>query len=168
MVKSKTDINSTREMKVVSFRKLGIWEKEDFFKIQTIEYGDSMHKAGFFPTEVEARQHAVDSLRGLRAENSNEKPHFYWFLDFEGKDVGYLWVAENTNFKTAYIYQISLFEKYRRQGFARAALHKLSVDCKAKGIVSINLNVFAYNGGARALYQELGFKDAATAMRLLL
>jgi len=152
----------------VSFRELGVWEKEEFRKLQIHEYGDSMHKAGYFPTEADAHQHALESMRLLWAENSKEKPHYFWSIMNDEKDVGFLWVAENTRFNNAYIYQITIFEEFRRKGLAREALVKLSADLKAKGIDYLSLNVFAYNPGARALYEEVGFQDAAHSMRLRL
>ena len=84
-----------------------------------------------------------------------------------GQDVGVLWYAlrgegERTS---AFIYEIEVFEPYRRQGYATQAFAALDLDAASNGARSIQLHVFGHNHGARALYEGLGFQPTNLILR---
>jgi len=79
--------------------------------------------------------------------------------DSVGKDVGVLWIAilEHGGIRMAFIYDIVVFEGYRRRGYGTQALSALEGEVRALGLDRIGLHVFGHNPGARALYEKVGY-----------
>jgi len=75
------------------------------------------------------------------------------------QDVGVLWVTivERGGVRLAFIYDIIVFEPYRRQGFGRAALLALETKVRELGVDQIGLHVFGHNQAARDLYEKVGY-----------
>jgi ribosomal protein S18 acetylase RimI-like enzyme len=73
--------------------------------------------------------------------------------------VGSVWVAviERTGVRMGYVYDVKIDESYRRQGHATRAFRALESFIQSLGLATIGLNVFAYNTGAKALYESLGY-----------
>ena len=76
-----------------------------------------------------------------------------------GQTVGFIWfaVVENNGLRSAFVYDIEIRPEFRRQGHAEAAFKLLETCVKELGLSSIGLHVFAYNSGAQALYDKLGY-----------
>jgi ribosomal protein S18 acetylase RimI-like enzyme len=75
------------------------------------------------------------------------------------KSVGYLWlgIRDDGSKPFAFLYDILIFEAYRRQGYGTQALHALEKQALEKGFDEIKLRVFGHNHAARALYEKLGY-----------
>ena len=84
-----------------------------------------------------------------------------------GETVGYLWfaVVGASDARSAFIYNITVKQSFRRRGHAKAALLWLERFAKAQGLASIRLNVFAHNPDAQALYCVLGYETTSMNMR---
>jgi GNAT superfamily N-acetyltransferase len=65
----------------------------------------------------------------------------------------------------AFGYDFSVRDELRRQGYGRAVMVAAEAVCRDRGVVSVGLNVFGFNEGARALYEQMGFETAAILMR---
>ena len=73
--------------------------------------------------------------------------------------VGVLWIAIPGWKRTlAFIYDIIVFEPYRRRGYGRLAMLALEDKVRVLGLDSIGLHVFGHNSGALALYQQVGYE----------
>ena len=66
------------------------------------------------------------------------------------------------------MFDIEIAEEHRRRGYARSALELGHAEAKKLGAVSIGLNVFGYNTGAKELYDSLGYAVTATQMKMVL
>jgi ribosomal protein S18 acetylase RimI-like enzyme len=75
------------------------------------------------------------------------------------KGVGYLWfgVRDEGGRRFAALYDLLIFEAYRRQGYGTAALHALEDQVAAQRLDEIRLHVFGHNHPARALYEKMGY-----------
>ncbi|KJY73823.1 GNAT family N-acetyltransferase [Vibrio nigripulchritudo] len=71
-------------------------------------------------------------------------------------NVGYIWVKVDS--KSAFIYDIGIFEDYRRKGYAKSALNLIEGVVSKLGVTSIGLHVFHQNSGAQDLYNNLGYQ----------
>ena len=95
--------------------------------------------------------------------------HFLYDLHDQatGTDVGVLWYAlrEKGGSRSAFIYEVEVFEPYRRQGYATQAFAALDLDAASNGARSIQLHVFGHNHPARALYEGLGFQPTNLVLR---
>ena len=76
-----------------------------------------------------------------------------------GQEVGWLWFEVRTEalHQVAYLYEITIFEPFRRQGHALAALESLDRRIRELGLNRIYLHVFTHNPGAIELYQKAGY-----------
>ena len=85
----------------------------------------------------------------------------------EDQVVGYIWVCVDDTYhaKTAFIFDLEIFEEYRRKGFARSALLNVEDFLKEMDVVSLGLHVFHYNDAARTLYSELGYDTVSMNMQ---
>lgn len=77
-----------------------------------------------------------------------------------GDFVGFVWFAvmERGSAKAAYVYQIQVWDEFRRRGHARAALLEVEAMARAQGLSSVGLHVFSHNPNAQALYVSLGYE----------
>ena len=87
-----------------------------------------------------------------------------------GERVGTLWWAEapKGGALEAYVYNIEIAEAARRRGHARAAFVELERVAREHGVQQLGLHVFGHNGGARRLYESLGFEPTSITMRKVL
>ena len=85
----------------------------------------------------------------------------------EGEEpVGQLWIGPQVEGSTSWwVFDVEIFEPYRRRGYARAALELGHAEAKSLGGTSIGLNVFGFNTGAKELYEKLGYAVTSTQMK---
>ncbi|MBU9835843.1 GNAT family N-acetyltransferase [Rahnella sp. L72c] len=84
----------------------------------------------------------------------------------DGETAGYIWfaVSERQGERSAFIYEVSVFPQFRRQGHARAAFLQLEEKVRGLGLTSVGLNVFYKNSAAQALYSSLGYAPTNLTM----
>lgn len=80
--------------------------------------------------------------------------------------VGLLWIG--AHLPHAFVYDVQVFEEHRRRGHGRAIMRAGAARCRAAGRTGLGLNVFAPNTGARALYDQLGYRPVEDFYRLAL
>ena len=118
----------------------------------------------------ESREVAEARVARSYAENfPNNRPlptHRFFDVMEDDEPVGLLWIAPQVEGSTSWwVYDIEIFEPYRRRGYARAALELGHAEAKSLGGTSIGLNVFGFNTGARELYEKLGYAVTSTQMK---
>ncbi|MGF1766354.1 GNAT family N-acetyltransferase [Enterovibrio makurazakiensis] len=82
-------------------------------------------------------------------------------------NVGYIWVKIETHFgkKSAFIYDVGIFEGHRRKGFAKSALRCIETVASELGASSLGLHVFSHNSAAQALYSSMGYQVVSHNMK---
>ena len=100
-------------------------------------------------------------LRTIRDGNLGEGPNGEL-----GQPVGFLWfgLQEQDGMRSAYLYQFTILEGYRRRGYGIAALRALEEAVWELGLDSIALHVFGHNEAARALYTKAGYVERNITM----
>lgn len=86
--------------------------------------------------------------------------HLHEILDRpDGKTVGGLWfeVQQSPGARSAYLYDLHVDRENRRAHHARAALELVESRCRELGAATLELQIFAHNTIAHALYNSLGF-----------
>ncbi|MVN87645.1 GNAT family N-acetyltransferase [Deinococcus sp. HMF7620] len=120
-------------------------------------------------TPDEAQDRAEAEYQQLLPQGLNTPDQFLFSLldPSVGAPVGVLWygLQHRTNGTAAFIYEIEVFEAYRRRGYATQAFAALETDAAARGTTSLHLHVFGHNTGARALYERLGFQVTNVNMK---
>ena len=142
-------------------------EFEQFIQIAVDDYARQQVAAGAWQQQnaVELSRHAFNSLlpKGLASPDQ--------FLNLlireeDNEQVGYVWfgILEEDDNRFVVLFDIIIFEQYRRLGYGREAMIAMEKIVKELGIKSIALHVFGNNMGARALYKELGYLERNITM----
>jgi diamine N-acetyltransferase len=93
-----------------------------------------------------------------------EEDHPIAFLSAEFRDREESWcLVKNRN---CYLSGIVVAPRFRRRGIATALLRELKRECDARGITSIELDVWAFNEQARQVFTRLGFCRVMERMSL--
>lgn len=140
---------------------------QQFYAVMSETYAEENVKSGRWPLENALERSRGEITRLLPAGVAT--PDNYLFeikTDEEGETAGYIWLAasERQGERSAFIYEVTVFEQFRRQGHARAAFLQLEDHVRALGLGSIGLNVFYHNTGAQALYTSLGYAPTNMTM----
>lgn len=124
--------------------------------------------AGRWPAAAAVDLSRAEHARILSAGLATPGMYLYEIRDpTDGASVGALWFAVQTaaGTPTGYVFNIEVDVAHRRAGFARRALVELEAIARGLGVAAIGLNVFAFNSGARALYEDLGYEVTGLTMR---
>ncbi len=83
-----------------------------------------------------------------------------------GEKIGYIWFQiKDDKKKTAYVWDILIFENQRGKGYGKDAMLYLEDYCRKRGATQIMLNVFGHNRVAINLYEGIGFRPVAIGMK---
>jgi ribosomal protein S18 acetylase RimI-like enzyme len=83
-------------------------------------------------------------------------------VDPNDERVGVLWFGPSTDDPAmAWIYDITVEEDRRRQGWGRAIMRAFEGEARARGFPRAGLNVYGDNHVARRLYESLGYIETA-------
>jgi len=78
------------------------------------------------------------------------------------ENVGMVWVALEP--RGGFIYDLMVYEPFRRRGYAEEAIRLAEQVAREKGADKISLHVFGSNIGARKLYTKLGYSETNVLM----
>ncbi|GHO98005.1 N-acetyltransferase [Reticulibacter mediterranei] len=132
---------------------------QDFYENLIREYAADKLKAGNYQPE--------DALQRSRKEIEEQLPdglasndqYLYSIVEDEAaQKVGILWVAAQRAKQMAFVYDVEIYEAFRRRGYAEQAFLRLEEKVKELGLTKIGLHVFGHNHAAQALYKKLGFE----------
>ena len=116
---------------------------------------------------VTGRWSAEEALRRSREEFDRLLPqglatpgHDIWSIarTADHEAVGVLWIqAVDKPEPHAFIFNIEIFEPFRRRGYATRAMTLLEKTAGDRGLRSVRLHVFGHNTAARPLYEKRGY-----------
>jgi ribosomal protein S18 acetylase RimI-like enzyme len=78
--------------------------------------------------------------------------------------VGGVWFHIDAERRQAFLYNITIFPKWHRRGYATAALSLVEEAVRSAGCAVLALNVFAENAGAAELYGKAGYHRVSSHM----
>lgn len=106
-------------------------------------------------------ERAQAQFRALLPQGMHTPGHyFHEILDpAEGETVGGLWfaIAQASGAPSAHLYDLYIDPGFRREHHATRALEWLESRCRELGAVALELQMFAHNSTAHALYGALGY-----------
>ncbi len=142
-------------------------ELEAYVEASIPTYAAEHQKAGNWSSE-EAVERARRSFEELLPEGVATKNQSVNFItdDASGEAVGYLWFAVETkgNRTTAFVYDLLVYEEFRRRGYGRAAMEAMEMELRRRKVARVSLHVFGSNSRAIELYRDLGFEVADLIM----
>jgi ribosomal protein S18 acetylase RimI-like enzyme len=88
-----------------------------------------------------------------------------WFAFSGGEPVGYVYVEQRERpedelqraQRALYVHQLSVRPEARRRGVGTALMRQALTTARAAGVMRVELDVWAFNEGARQLYRALGY-----------
>ncbi len=152
-------------MAKIELRKIDEAEYPEFIDAVYSSYSKNMSIASYIPLR-EATKYG-EELRKEDLPQGYRTPGYLFYYIYSGEEkVGALCLTlpSNTPSKYVYVYDLVIYEPYRRQGYATAALLEAERIGRETDCTRIDLNVFARNTGAQALYKKLGY--SFTTMRM--
>lgn len=104
----------------------------------------------------------VDKFQSMPAmtEQIQNQGYQYYFLNLEGKNIGYIGVREETG--KLFLSKLYIVKEYRGKGFASEAFEFLENMCQNKKIRAIWLTVNRYNEDTIHIYEKKGFQTIRT------
>ncbi len=129
------------------------------------EYADDKVRAGDW-SEAEAMSKARAQIGALLPDGPATNEHYLFAASSEGRQVGVLWLGEQERAgkRSAFIYEIQIFEQFRRRGYGAQTLSALEEKVRDLGMGEISLHVFGRNQAARNLYAKHGFVEVDVTM----
>lgn len=153
---------------MVRLEKMAAEDFDTYIEKLTANYAKDNVRSGRW-TREEALEKSVSQINSLLPEGIETQNHVFFSIVDEGTGdaVGYIWlhVAPGEGPKKAFIYDLIIFEKFRKRGYGRAALVALEEYAKEKRIASISLHVFAHNAAALSLYRKMGYEVTSMNMK---
>lgn len=140
---------------------------KNYLNFQIQEYAKEKIKSGNW-SEKDALDLFRKSFLNFLPEGRDTKGHtIMTIVDSNSHEkVGVLWVEwTNKEYYTTFIWDIIIYENFRRKGFGSSALKQLENLCKEKGSSSICLHVFGHNRSAIAMYNSLGYYPTNVIMK---
>lgn len=111
---------------------------------------------------------AAKAFHLLLPQGVNTPHHYIYNLQDNtlGVTVGALWFGDEgeQNQKNAFLYDLIIHPPYQRMGYGSNALKLIERKVKALGLNTLELNVFANNQSAIALYNKAGFSVTQQTM----
>jgi ribosomal protein S18 acetylase RimI-like enzyme len=125
------------------------------------EYAEEKIRSGAWSPE-KAYELSVETHRRLLPEGLATPGQYIFSIRDEdlGQNVGAIWFAryEEGGKRLAFIYDIIIFEQFRRRGYGTQAMLALEEKVKEVGLDTIALHVFSHNQIAQALYKKVGYE----------
>ena len=124
--------------------------------------------------EEQARERVAQGTTSYLPDGVDTSGHHLVTAENEaGEPVGNAWIgpaptrssaASNTS-TVALLYDINVFEPFRRHGYGTAILAAAEKLIAAEGMTALTLNVVGDNEAAIALYRRSGYEVTAMSMR---
>jgi len=152
---------------MVQLVKISEAEYQTWLERTIVEYAEEKVRAGNWK-EDEALKRSEKAFRELLPGGvDTADQHLCSIIDeASGCSVGVLWFAREDRYPkpVAYVFDLLVYEPYRRQGYAEQAMLAMENQVKAMGLDEISLHVFGHNWSARHLYEKLGYETTNVYM----
>jgi ribosomal protein S18 acetylase RimI-like enzyme len=114
-----------------------------------------------------AVQKASEDFESLLPKGLRTPDHHLFVAYDDDTQVGMLWlrIQAGADGLQAFVFDVQVDPDQRRRGYGRAIMLAGEAECRERGVVSIGLNVFGQNVGARALYEQVGYEITSVQMR---
>ncbi len=93
-------------------------------------------------------------LNNLLPEGLKTSNHYLFNISEDDKLIGFVWIKVDKEKKSAFLYEIIIFEKYRGKGYGTWVMKNIEDWLAREGVLYFKLHVFGSNEGARKLYED--------------
>lgn len=138
-------------------RPMNAYEFEHYIKEAVIEYASELTKSGSCP-EVDSLAMSQKTFTTLLPKGIESKGQFLFHIINETDAViGMIWFGLRPN-NEGFIYDFSVHEAFREQGFGKKAMELIEIEAKKHHVKKLGLRVFGHNIAAISLYKKLGYE----------
>lgn len=120
----------------------------------------------------DALERARNSYNSLLPQGIETQENYIFIIKetISNEKVGHIWVKveEAVPTKPAFIYDVEIYENYRRKGYGKSALQAIEKYVSTLGAKSLGLHVFSHNSAARALYESAGYRVSGHNMQKII
>lgn len=141
--------------------------KEEFtqyFENKVVRYAEVLSQNVHEEVNEQPISKAHRLLHNLLPKGIETPDHYLFHIVNDDQTIGYVWIKVEKEKKSAFLYEIYLFEQFRGMGFGTKVMTTMEEWILQQGITYFKLHVFGSNTGARKLYEELGFEIAGINM----
>lgn len=115
-----------------------------------------------------ALQSATEDFNAMLPDGvETEGQHLFRLCSQDGLEVGIAWIGvqrEEPMPAKLFIHELEIHQAFRRQGCGRQALTAIEQWAVERDIPRMELNVFAHNKAAQALYRRAGMRTCEMTM----
>lgn len=138
-------------------RLMNSYEFDRYFKKALVDYAKDIAKSGD-SSEEDARREAKKTFTSLLPDGIESKGQYlYHIINDTEAVVGIIWLGLATN-DLGFIYDFSIYETFREQGFGAQTIKLIENKAKEFGLKKISLRVFGHNIIAMGLYKKMGYQ----------
>ncbi|CEG27082.1 GNAT family N-acetyltransferase [Bacillus sp. B-jedd] len=148
----------------IAFKRMSEKEFRVYFEDKVERYSHVLSENAHEASNEEPLSKARKQLNNLLPKGTETPSHHLFNIYQADELIGYVWIKVEKEKKSAFLYEIYIFEKYRGKGFGTRVMKHMEVWLEEEGILYFKLHVFGRNEGARKLYEELGFEIAGINM----
>ncbi|MCA1054088.1 GNAT family N-acetyltransferase [Rossellomorea aquimaris] len=138
-------------------------EFEHYFQDKVARYAAVLAQNAL-EDSLDFNQKAKEQLHNLLPDGIHTPNHHLLFINHDDHHVGYIWLKEQQDTKSAFLYEIYLFEEFRNKGIGSVAMNSVEEWMKEQELLFLKLHVFGSNTGALKLYEKIGFEVAGINM----
>jgi RimJ/RimL family protein N-acetyltransferase len=138
-----------------------------YWKNDIKRYAAENVKAKYWDTEGAIQRSKLEHKRILPDGLATPGHFLFSIVNPENEEkVGVVWFFNKIHAKppACFIYDLFIFQKFRRKGFALQALSAVEETVSRKKIRSLTLHVFNHNKAAKSLYEKAGFQTSGISM----
>lgn len=148
----------------ITLKKMSKIEFTTYFEDKVERYSDVLSENVHEVSGEEPFSKARKQLNNLLPNGIETANHHLFNIQRGEQVIGFIWLKVEEEKKSAFLYEIYIFEEYRGKGFGTETMKSLESFLQQKEIYYFKLHVFGSNTGARKLYEELGFEIAGINM----
>lgn len=115
-------------------------------------------------TPAEALKRAKDEAATSLSQGVATKEQVLLCILLADQHIGYFWYRHQTDAQSIFIFDFAILERFRGNGYGRAAMLALEDHLKLKNVNQIGLRVAADNKTAQNLYLSGGFRATGINM----
>jgi ribosomal protein S18 acetylase RimI-like enzyme len=142
-------------------------DRDEFVREEIANYADERIRDAGWPRSEALGRARAELLPVIERELAEPRDRVWSARDAEGATVGWLWVQPGESRRSAFLYQITVAARFRRQGYGRAMLAALEELLARDGIEQLSLQVNRANEPARRLYAAAGYEFVRDEGRML-
>ncbi|WP_454859002.1 N-acetyltransferase family protein [Promicromonospora soli] len=149
----------------VTLRHMGAQSFPAWYERSRAAYANDLIATGQTPEK--AHRYSDESMADSFPSGAPSPGHaIFDVVDDAGETVGYLWIGPDTSDDAGswWIWDIEIDADKRGRGLGRMAMVLGEEYARGQGAHTLGLSVFAFNTGARGLYESLGYETTTVKM----